>query len=235
MPRHASLLPAVAAVLLAAAAPVHATSRPGTEKRAAEAPPTADKPGCAHCAEEKAAGAAPAKTSLADARVAVVDRTLRDQEGRRVRFAREVLGDDVVVMDFVFTHCGTVCPVLSAKMARLQQLLGGRLGKGVRLVTLSLDPVRDTPERLKAWGARFKAGPHWQLVTGPQEDQEAVLKGLGAYVADVSQHPPMILVGDARSGRWVRMNGFPDPHKVVSLVEEMLASRATTAAHAGGR
>jgi len=230
-PRHASFLPAVAAALLAAAPPAGAATGRASAKAA-----TAKEPGCAHCAaDEKAARPAPAKTALADAKVAIVDRTLRDQEGRSVGFAREVVGDDVVVMDFVFTHCGTVCPVLSAKMARLQQLLGDRLGKGVRLVTLSLDPLRDTPERMKAWGAKFKAGPHWQLLTGPQADQEAVLRGLGAYVADVAQHPPMILVGDGKAGRWTRVNGFPDPQKVAALVEELLASRKATTAHAGGR
>lgn len=189
--------------------------------------------GCAHCDAEKVKAEQKRAATAATVAVTVVDRELRDQQGRPARFARDVVGGDVVVMDFVFTHCTTICPVLSAKMARVQQLLGERLGKGVKLVSLSLDPVRDTPERLKAWGAKFKAGPHWQLVTGRQEDQEAVLKGLGAYVADFTQHPPMILVGDGRSGRWVRVNGFPDPQKVVGLVEEMLASRKSTTARAG--
>jgi len=191
------------------------------------------KEGCVHCDADKAKAAEKRAAVSGDATVSVVDRELRDQRGRPVRFARDVVGGDVVVMDFVFTHCTTICPVLSAKMARVQQLLGDRLGKGVRLASLSLDPVRDTPERLQAWGAKFKAGPHWQLVTGRQEDQEAVLKGLGAYVADFAQHPPMILVGDGRSGRWVRVNGFPDPQKVVALVEELLASRKSTTARAG--
>ena len=192
------------------------------------------KEGCSHCDAEKARAAQKRPASAADAAVTVVDRELRDQDGRAVRFARDVVGKDVVVMDFVFTHCTTICPVLSSKMARLQQLLGDRLGKGVRLASLSLDPVRDTPERLKAWGAKFKAGPHWQLVSGRQQDQEAVLRGLGAYVADYAQHPPMILVGDGRSGRWVRVNGFPDPQKVVALVDELMAARKTTTARAGG-
>lgn len=213
-PRSGSRL-AAALLLLAAGTPAAAAEKA--------------KGGCAHCDAEKATAEAGRPVAATSTAVSVVDRPLRNQDGRAVRFARDVVGDDVVVMDFVFTHCTTICPVLSAKMARLQQLLGDRLGKGVRLASLSLDPVRDTPERLKAWGAKFKAGPHWSLVTGAQQDQEAVLKGLGAYVADFAQHPPMLLVGDGRTGHWVRVNGFPDPQKVVALVEEMLSSRAPTA------
>jgi len=193
------------------------------------------KEGCAHCDAEKAKAEEKRAALSSDAAVTIVDRELRDQSGKPVRFARDVVGGDVVVMDFVFTHCTTICPVLSAKMVRLQSLLEARLGKGVKLVTMSLDPLRDTPALMKAWGAKFKNGPNWHFITGKQEDQEAVLKGLGAYVANVAEHPPMILVGDGKTGRWVRINGFPDPKKVAALVEEMLASRKPATAQAGGK
>lgn len=222
-----TLLAASAAALLAWASP----ARAGDDHKGKEA-----KAGCAHCDKEKAEAAAKKPAGQAEAKVTLVDRVLQDQDGKSVRFAKELVGQDVVVMDFIFTHCTTICPVLSAKMVRLQSLLGPRLGKGVKLVTMSLDPLRDTPARMKEWGAKFKAGPHWQLVTGPQEDQEAVLKGLGAYVANVAEHPPMLLVGNGKTGRWVRINGFPDPQRVVALVDELQAGKKpTTTAQAEGR
>jgi protein SCO1/2 len=227
--RHVELLLAAAAGLLLSASP----ARGGDEHQAGKG--AAPAAGCAHCDKEKAEAAARKAPAQAETKVTVVDRPLLDQDGRTVRFAKEVVGGDVVVMDFVFTHCTTICPVLSAKMVRLQSLLDARLGKGVKLVTLSLDPLRDSPAAMKAWGAKFKSGPHWQFITGRQEDQEAVLKGLGAYVANVAEHPPMILVGDGKTGRWVRINGFPDPKKVAALVEELLAGRKPTTAQAGGR
>lgn len=220
-PRHT----AAALLALALAFPAHAA--PGAAGKG-------EKEGCAHCDAEKVKAEAKRPAAASDAAVTVVDRELRDQDGKAVRFGRDVVGRDVVVMDFLFTHCTTVCPVLSSKMARLQQLLGDRLGKGVRLASLSLDPVRDTPARLKAWGAKFKAGPHWQLVSGSQADQEAVLKGLGAYVPDFANHAPMLLVGDGATGRWVRVNGFPDPQKVVAIVDELRAGRKAATARAGG-
>jgi protein SCO1/2 len=222
-----SLLAALAAGLLAQASPARAAD----DHKGKEA-----KAGCAHCDKEKAEAAAKKAPGQAETKVTVVDRVLQDQDGKSVRFGKDVIGSDVVVMDFIFTNCTTICPVLSAKMVRLQSLLGPRLGKGIKLVTMSLDPLRDTPARMKDWGAKFKSGPNWHLITGPQEDQEAVLKGLGAYVANVAEHPPMLLVGNGKTGRWVRINGFPDPQKVVALVDELQSGKkATTTAQAGAK
>jgi len=201
--------------------------------RAAEKHDPAAKGGCEHCDKEKAAAAQKAPPSGAvDAKVVVVDKQLQDQDGAKVRFGKDVVGGGVVVVDFVFTNCTTICPVLSAKFTRIQSLLGDRVEKGVKLVSMSLDPVRDTPDRLKAYGAKYHAGKAWSFLTGPKQDVDDVLKGLGAYVPNFYDHPPMVLVGDGKSGRWVRINGFPDPQRILSVVDEMLASRKPTTARA---
>lgn len=180
-------------------------------------------------------GGAPAAAPAAGAAavVSLVEAGLLDQEGRPVRFPGEVLGDRIVVMDFVFTTCTTICPILSAKLTRLQERLGPRAGREVQLVSFSIDPARDTPARLKAFGARFKAGPGWTWLTGEVGEVERVLKGLGAYTADFTSHPPMMLVGDGRTGRFVRLNGFPDPDRLLAAVDELLEARRTVAAADG--
>jgi protein SCO1/2 len=168
----------------------------------------------------------------AEAEVRLADALLVDQDGVAARFRSDVIGDGVVVVDFVFTTCTTVCPVLSSVFARVQHRLGDRLGHGVTLVSVSLDPVRDNPARLKAYAAKHGAGPHWRWLTGKQEDVEQVLKGLGAYTPNFSAHVPMVLVGDARSGRWTRLNGFPAVDRIVAKVEELLAAPTRTASAA---
>jgi protein SCO1 len=175
---------------------------------------------------------APAPPRGAGAAVTLLEAKLVDQDGRAVRFPADVVGDRIVVMDFVFTTCTTICPILSAKLTRLQERLGDRAGREVRLVSFSIDPARDTPARLKAFGARFKAGPGWTWLTGEVGDVERVLKGLGAYTPDFTSHPPMLLVGDGRTGRFVRLNGFPDPDKLLATVDELVAARGTVAATA---
>jgi protein SCO1/2 len=173
-----------------------------------------------------APAAARAEGARGGARVVLADAVLVDQDGAPVQFRTESIGDRIVVVDFVFTTCTTVCPVLSALFAQVQERLGDRLERGVHLVSVSLDPAHDTPERLKAYAARHRAGPHWSWLTGPQPDVERVLKGLGAYTPNFSAHAPAVLVGDGLTGEFTRLNGFPSPERVVAAVDQLLARRA---------
>ena len=68
--------------------------------------------------------------------------------------------------------------------------MGVRVGKEVHLISISVDPVTDTPERLKAWGAKFKAGPGWTFVTGEKQEIDKLLNALGAAVSKRRPHRP---------------------------------------------
>lgn len=176
---------------------------------------------CAAHAKEKARSPDVVPTS----EVRLVDAELLDQDGARVRFKSQVLADDIVVMDFVFTTCTTVCPVLSAVFARVQGQLGERLGKDVTLVSVSVDPTRDTPARLKAYSSSQRAKAGWRWLTGSQENVREVLVGLGAYTPNAVNHAPMVLVGDARTGSWTRFNGFPSEEQLLAKVNELTLAR----------
>ena len=167
--------------------------------------------------------------------VKLSDAKLFNQDGRPVRFKSEVVGDKIVIMDFVYTTCTTVCPVISALFSKLQDRLGERLGRDVELVSMTLDPVRDTPSRLKAYAAQHNARAGWTWLTGEPKAVNDALKGLGAYASDVSQHPSMVLIGDARSGAWIRLFGFPDPDRILAKVEQLLEARVTGAQLAQGK
>lgn len=153
------------------------------------------------------------------------DLDLIDQEGRSVRFASDVIADRIVVMDFVYTTCTTVCPVLSAVFGQLQNRLAGRLGEDVFLVSLSVDPARDTPQRLKAYSAKHGAREGWLWLTGQKPVVDDVLQGLGAYAPNFEDHPAMVLVGDGRSGDWTRFFGFPSPDQIMAKVDELATAR----------
>jgi protein SCO1 len=130
----------------------------------------------------------------------VPDTTLRDQEGREVRFKSDVLGDKTVAIHFIFTTCQAICPVMGAAFAKLQDRLGDRLGKDISLVSISIDPVTDTPARMKQWGEQFGARPGWSLLTGEKEKVENLLKALEA----TNHNAPVVLLGNLRTGEWVR-------------------------------
>jgi len=154
---------------------------------------------------------------------------LLDQDGRTMKFASEVVGDRIVVIDTFFTTCGLICPILSAIYADLQDQLGARLGKEVRLVSITVDPNTDIPPRLKEFAARWEAKPGWLFLTGQKQTVDRVLEGLGLYSADFSSHPAAFLVGDGRSGKWTRFYGFATPEQLLGTINAFSADRRTTA------
>ncbi|MCY1544875.1 hypothetical protein D9M68_807850 [compost metagenome] len=132
-------------------------------------------------------------------------------------------------MGFVYTSCTTVCPVISAIMQKLQTQLGERAGREVQLISLSIDPLRDTPERLHEYAGRFGAGSGWRWLTGSSEAVSETLKGLGTWTANYEEHPPLIMVGDGRTQQWTRFYGFTDPAVLMARVDELSAAREHTA------
>ena len=169
------------------------------------------------------AQAAPEKPSSVQPKLS--DAVLTTQDGKKLKLKSEVLGDKVVVMDFVYTTCTTVCPVLSALMVKLQGQLGDK-ASDVQLVSMTVDPARDTPARLKEYAAKYGARPGWLWLTGPTGTVNEVLKDFGAWTPNFEDHPPQVLVGDMRTGNWTRYLGFPDPKDIMAKVEELRAARA---------
>jgi len=153
------------------------------------------------------------------------DEILVNQHGDEVRFVSDVVRDQIVVMDFVYTTCTTVCPVLSAILQQVQSGLGDRLGTDVRLISVSVDPVRDTPGRMKKYAEGLHAQAGWAWLTGEKTSVDEVLRGLGAYSPNFEDHPSIVLVGDPQSGTWKRFFGFPGPDKILAAVDEMTAAR----------
>ena len=98
------------------------------------------------------------------------DVTLVNQNGSKVRL-KSLLNDSdkTVVVDFIFGTCTTICPVLSAGYANLQAKLPAG-GPKIHLVSISIDPEKDTPEVLKLYAERFKATDRWLFLTGAKTD-----------------------------------------------------------------
>jgi cytochrome oxidase Cu insertion factor (SCO1/SenC/PrrC family) len=165
----------------------------------------------------------------ASVEVRLEDQELVTQHGDRVKFASDVIGDRIVVIDFVYTNCTTICPALSAVFSLLQDALGDRLGRQVFLVSLSVDPARDTPERLKAYADKHKARVGWEWLTGDPAAVDKVLHGMGAYVSGAEQQPAMVLVGDGRTGEWICFVGFPGTDQLLAHVDALSAERRVVA------
>lgn len=158
-------------------------------------------------------------------RIKLPDTVLTDQNGKAVKFKTDAVADRMVVINFIYTTCTTVCPVQSALFADLQQRLGDRAGTEVSMISVTVDPLRDTPLRLKEFAAQYKAGPGWRFFTGSRQAVDEVLTAFGAYTANFADHPAVVLVGDPRSGEWTRFYGFPDSDQIMSRMQQLQSAR----------
>jgi protein SCO1 len=148
----------------------------------------------------------------------IPDVELLDQNGRKVHFYTDLVKGHTVVINFIFTTCTTICPPLGATFARLQKELAEKGSGDVRFISISVDPVTDTPERLKAWGAKFHAGESWTFVTGNKPQIDELLNALGASTARREDHSPTILIGNDANGTWTRTYGLSNVSQIVQLI-----------------
>lgn len=168
----------------------------------------------------------------------VPDVAVVDQDGKPRRFYSDLIQGKTVALNFVFTTCTTICPPMGANFARLQSLLREGGGPEVFLVSVSVDPSVDTPQRMKEWGAKFGAAPGWTLVTGNRDEIVQLLKALGVYTADKADHSPLVLIGNDGTHRWTRTYGLTAPAKLAELIGEIAGGTALATspehAHHGG-
>jgi len=160
----------------------------------------------------------------------IPDVPVYDQQGRRLNFYTDLVKGKTVAINFIFTTCTTVCPPLTATFRKVQQELGARAGREVELISVSVDPTTDTPERLKGFAEKFKAGPGWTFITGGKPEIGALLKALGAATADRNDHTPLLLVGNDAAGRWTRTYGLSPASAILKVIDETAAANAGAAA-----
>lgn len=187
-----------------------------------------DKPGkCSKCgmALEKAGKNSPSVAEAAPSegviRLAQIpDVTVMDQNGRQLRFYSDLVKGKTVAINFIFTTCTTICPPLTATFRKVQMDMRERVGSDVSLISISVDPATDVPERLKEFSSKFKAEPGWTFVTGSKTDIDHLLKSLGAYIGDKVNHTPMVLVGNDKAGYWTRAYGLSPASTLVKAIRE---------------
>lgn len=147
----------------------------------------------------------------------IPDVAVQDQHGKSLNFYRDLVKGKVVAVNFVFTTCTAICPSLTATFRRVQQQLQEQ-SLDAQLISISVDPTTDTPERLHAFAEKFKAEPGWTFVTGNSSDIDSLLKEFGVAVANKNDHTPMILIGNEQAGYWTRTYGLSSPTAIVKLI-----------------
>jgi protein SCO1/2 len=151
----------------------------------------------------------------------IPDVEVRDQDGRTLRFDRDLLSGRTVVMSFIYTTCTASCPLLGRAFADLQAALAEARRSDVYLLSLSRDPETDTPERLKEWGRRFGVKPGWFLLTGDKGAMDELLLALTGDPARRGVHSDAVLIVDLDQGIWRRESAAEPPDYYLHILEEL--------------
>ena len=157
----------------------------------------------------------------------VPDIELVNQEGKKLHIYSDLIKGRVVAINTIFTTCTTICPIMGANFAKLSRLMEGEGSGKLSLISISVDPSQDTPERLQQWSAAFgKTGVDWTLLTGPKSDIERLLKALQVFSADKQNHAPVVLIGGGDAGAWTRASALMPPKNLADLIRSRLAPAA---------
>lgn len=179
-----------------------------------------------HCAAMAAAAADAGYKHSLQTYAEIPDVVLTDAEGNPVRVRELLAGGEPVMLNFIFTTCTTICPVMTKVFADVRTGLGHE-ADNLRMVSVSIDPDNDTPSRLKAYAQKFGADANWTFLTGPVQDIAAVQRAFDAYDSDKMNHQPLTLLRAAPGSQWIRIDGFANPSQLASEYRNALAQGGT--------
>jgi cytochrome oxidase Cu insertion factor (SCO1/SenC/PrrC family) len=148
----------------------------------------------------------------------IPDLVVLNQDGKKVHFYTDLIKGKIVVVNILFTTCNLLCPMQGDAFSKLQAALGERLGKDVFLISITSDPLTDTPERLKAWGAKYGAKPGWTFVTGDENKVHQLLIAFTGAISGSGEHTPIALILNGDKRMWIREYGFSAPNRIISII-----------------
>lgn len=150
------------------------------------------------------------------------DVSLVRRDGQKQSLAALLATDKPVMLNFIFTSCTTVCPIQTATFAEAQRKLAAD-HEPVQLVSISIDPEVDTPERLTEYARARGAGEPWAFLTGDLASSRKAQEAFGAYRGNKMNHAPATFLRASSGQQWVRLDGFPSASDLVSEYRALAA------------
>ena len=143
-------------------------------------------------------------------------------EGESVRFFDDLIKDKVVAINFIYTSCPDSCPLETARMLEVQNILGERVGTDVFLYSITIDPAVDTPEVLNDFAERYQVKPGWKFLTGDEDDITLLRQKLGLYIDEIqdgsNDHNLSLIIGNQATGVWMKRSPFENPYVLATQI-----------------
>ena len=150
------------------------------------------------------------------------DVMLVDQSGEKRRFYTDLLKGHVVVISSFMSTCKSACPVANRNLQAIQDAVGDKLGKSVYLISITVDPLTDTPERLRAYADQSHAKAGWYFLTGEKTNVDFALNKVGLYVENKEEHRTILIIGNEPSGLWKKAVSTASSEEIVKIVESVI-------------
>ena len=157
------------------------------------------------------------------------DIILTNQDEKKFRFYEDIVKDRIVTINFFFSKCQDICPLVTHNLTKVYKLLGNKVGREIFMNSFSLKPEEDTPRALRAFvkehGAS-KAG--WNFFTGKPADLERLRRSLGftnpdpKLDQDINQHIGNVRYGNERLMLWAACPGMANPEFIAESISWMV-------------
>lgn len=159
----------------------------------------------------------------------IPDIPLTAMDGHATTAAQALGHTGPVMLNFIFTTCRTICPVLSATFAQVETLLGQE-AKRIRFVSITIDPEEDTPNILRRYARKYHADGNWTFFTGRREDIVDLQRAFDIYRGNKMSHRPVTFLRAQNSGPWLRLEGFPTAKDLAQEYRTLLRTASSTEA-----
>lgn len=166
--------------------------------------------------------------NLSGAHKYFTDVELINQDGQPLRFYSDLLKGKVVIISSFMSTCKAGCPVKNRNLEKVQEAAGALLGKSVLILSISVDPVTDTPARLKEYAKTYHAKPGWHFLTGKKENVDWALYKIGQYVPNKEDHLNILVMGNERTGLWKKAFALAAAPDLIKVFESVLNDKPTS-------
>lgn len=152
-----------------------------------------------------------------ETRIQFPNARMLDASERNFALRDRINGGALVVINFSYTTCESICP-LGNQILQFVDERRDEVSRPVHLLTITIDPTNDTPEKMREAAAAFGASENWHWLTSSPAVISEILDAADADVADIEFHDPVFLVGEMASGRYFRSLSMPDADEIISML-----------------